>query len=170
MVIWIIGMSGAGKSTLAKHVVGQLRESGRKVALIDGDVIRELFGNDVDHTIEGRRRNASRISHLTKFLSDQDIDVVAAVLSIFPDWQKWNRENIKDYSEVYLKTSLQTLIRRDTKGLYAKALAGEIKNVVGIDIVFPEPLNPDLVINNDLDINEFDAMVGKVLDLVNSTR
>ena len=92
MVIWIIGMSGTGKTTLATKVVYKIRGMNRKVVLLDGDLIRELFDNDVDHTIEGRLRNAKRLSVLSKFLADQNIHVVAAVLSIFPTWQKWNRE------------------------------------------------------------------------------
>ena len=83
MVIWIIGLSGTGKTTLATQVVARIRQMNHKVVLLDGDLIRDLFGNDVDHTIEGRRRNADRLSVLTKFLSDQGIHVVAAVLSIF---------------------------------------------------------------------------------------
>ncbi len=111
MVMWIIGLSGTGKTTLANQVVERIRHENGKVVLLDGDLIRALFGNDVDHTIEGRRRNAERLSVLSKFLADQDIHVVAAVLSIFPEWRRWNRENIPDYSEVYMRVSMDTLLR-----------------------------------------------------------
>ena len=67
MVIWIIGLSGTGKTTLANLLVERIRQSNRKVVLLDGDIIRDLFANDVDHSIEGRRRNAERLSHLSKF-------------------------------------------------------------------------------------------------------
>ncbi|MEI7611261.1 MAG: adenylyl-sulfate kinase [Betaproteobacteria bacterium] len=165
MVIWIIGLSGSGKTTLANLVVERLRQKGEKVVLLDGDSIRTLFGNDVDHSIDGRRRNAERLSALSKFISDQGIHVVAAVLSIFPEWQLWNRESITDYSEVYVKASMQTLLRRDIKNLYARALAGEIDNVVGVDIPFPEPERPELVIDNDLDRIEFDSLVNDIMNL-----
>lgn len=165
MVVWIIGLSGTGKTTLASQVVERIRQLNGKVVLLDGDLIRTLFGNDVDHTIEGRRRNAERLSVLSKFLADQGIHVVAAVLSIFPEWRRWNRENIPDYSEVYLKASMQTLLRRDIKNLYAKAARGEIVNVIGVDIPFPEPENPDLVIENDVDRLEFKEFIDRIMNL-----
>ena len=165
MVIWIIGMSGTGKTTLATKVVYKIRGMNRKVVLLDGDLIRELFDNDVDHTIEGRLRNAKRLSVLSKFLADQNIHVVAAVLSIFPTWQKWNRENISEYAEVYIKTSMNVLRKRDIKNLYERAERGEISNVVGVDIPFPEPENPDIVIDNDIDRTEFEELVGKIMSI-----
>ena len=165
MVIWIIGLSGTGKTTLASQVVERIRQLNGKVVLLDGDLIRTLFGNDVDHTIEGRRRNAERLSVLSKFLADQGIHVVAAVLSIFPEWRRWNRENIPDYSEVYIKASMQTLLRRDIKNLYARAARGEIVNVVGVDIPFPEPENPELVIENDVDRLEFKELTDRIMNL-----
>lgn len=165
MVIWLIGLSGSGKTTLANLVVKRIRDKDRKVILLDGDVIREIFGNDVDHSIQGRQKNAERLSMLSKFLSEQGVHVVAAVLSIFPHWRSWNRENIANYSEVYIKTSMQTLIKRDIKNLYSRALNSEIKNVVGVDIPFPEPENPELTIDNDLDVEEFDELVDAIFDL-----
>lgn len=165
MVIWIIGLSGTGKTTLANQVVERIRQLNGKVVLLDGDLIRTLFGNDVDHTIDGRRRNAERLSFLSKFLADQGIHVVAAVLSIFPEWRRWNRENIPDYSEVYIKASMQTLLRREVKNLYARALKGEIANVVGVDIPFPEVENPDLEIENDIDRVDFKEFIDKIMNI-----
>lgn len=165
MVTWIIGLSGAGKTTLASQVVKRVRQLNGKVVLLDGDVVRTIFRNDVDHTIEGRRRNAERLSVLSKFLADQGIHVVGAVLSIFPEWRRWNRENIPEYSEVYLKASMHTLLRRDNKNLYARAAKGEIVNVVGVDIPFPEPENSDLVIENDLDCLDFDDLTDRIMSI-----
>ena len=150
---------------MASQVVERIRKMNGKVVLLDGDLIRTLFGNDVDHTIEGRRRNAERLSALTKFLADQGIHVVAAVLSIFPEWRRWNRENIPDYSEVYIKASMQTLLRRDIKNLYARAAKGEIVNVVGVDIPFPEPEDSELVIENDVDRIEFKELTDRIMNL-----
>lgn len=165
MVIWMIGLSGAGKTALSQVLYGKLKPQIPNLVRLDGDVIRAVFGNDVDHTLEGRRRNAERLSGLSKFLADQDIHVIAAVLSIFPEWRAWNRANMPDYAEVYVKASMDTLRRRDTKGLYAKAIRGEIPNVVGIDIPFPEPESPELVIENDTESGEFDKMVDPVMRL-----
>jgi cytidine diphosphoramidate kinase len=165
MVIWIIGLSGSGKSTLAELVTARLRDAGRTVVILDGDAVRDLFKNDVDHSIEGRRRNAERLSHLTRFLASQGVDVVAAVLSIFPDWRAWNRHNVPGYREVYLRASLDTLLRRETKNLYARALRGEINNVVGVDIPFPEPEHPDLTLDNNTDRTDFEDMVAAIVNL-----
>lgn len=165
MVIWIIGLSGSGKTTLATQVVQRIRAENGKVVLLDGDLIRALFGNDVDHTIDGRRRNAERLSFLTKYLSDQGIDVVAAVLSIFPEWREWNRKNVENYNEVYMKASMETLLRRDIKNLYAKAMRGEIPNVVGVDIPFPEPETPELVLDNNVDRSDLHDFINQVMSL-----
>jgi len=166
MVIWLIGLSASGKTTIAREVCARLRGAGRSVVMIDGDIIRTLFNNDVDHSLEGRRLNAERLSHLSKFVSDQGVDVVAAVLSIFPDWREWNRRNLAEYREVYLKVSMDTLYRRETKGIYRRALQGELKNVVGIDIPFPEPHNADLVIQNDIDRTDLDPLVSPIISLL----
>jgi adenylylsulfate kinase len=165
MVTWMIGLSRAGKTTLSKLLYDRLKPQVNNLVLLDGDIIRELFRNDVDHTIEGRRKNAERLSHLSKFLSDQNIHVIAAVLSIFPEWQAWNRKNITAYQEIYIKASIDVLEKRDTNNLYSQAKSGKIKNVVGIDIPFPEPENPDLVIENNIERSDFSSMLEDVLSL-----
>jgi len=165
MVTWMIGLSRAGKSTLSNLLYEELKPKIPNLVLLDGDIIRELFRNDVDHTVEGRRKNAERLSHLSKFLSDQNIHVIAAVLSIFPEWQDWNRKNIDNYSEVYIKVSMAVLKKRDTNNLYADAKAGNIKNVVGVDIPFPEPKHPDIIIENNVERSDFSVMINEVLQL-----
>jgi adenylylsulfate kinase len=165
MVTWMIGLSRAGKTTLSKLLYDRLKPQVNNLVLLDGDIIRELFRNDVDHTIEGRRKNAERLSHLSKFLSDQNIHVIAAVLSIFPEWQAWNRKNIIAYQEIYIKASIDVLEKRDINNLYFQAKSGKIKNVVGIDIPFPEPENPDLVIENNIERSDFSSMLEEVISL-----
>jgi len=147
MICWLIGMSGSGKTTIAEALYKDLKPTCRHLVFVDGDQFREVFRNDADHTIEGRAKNAARISNLCKALDAQNIHVIAAVLSIFPDWQAWNREHFSSYWEIFMDVSLGTLKRRDTKGLYAGAEDGTIKNVVGYDIEFPRPLHSDLTLN-----------------------
>jgi len=165
MVIWIIGLSGAGKTTLANLVVNELRKNNNNVVQLDGDILREVFGNDTDHTIEGRAKNAKRLSHLSKLLADQEIHVVASILSIFPDWQKWNRVNIKNYCQVYIDVPMDILIQREIKGLYAGARDGSIKNVVGVDIEFPEPVDNDLILDNSKERESLDGLAEKILQI-----
>jgi len=149
MVIWIIGLSGAGKSTLATKVVEHIRLADRKVILLDGDEVRELFQNDLAHDVASRNKNAERISRLCKFLDTQGIDVVCSILSISEKPRKWCRSNLSKYFEVYIKTPLNRLQERDSKGLYSKFERSEINNVAGLDIEFEEPKNANLVIQND---------------------
>ena len=148
MVIWIIGLSGAGKSTLANEIVLKANNLGNKTILLDGDMVREIFGNDLGYSLEDRLMNAKRICQLGKFLNDQGLNVVTAILSIFPENREWNRNNIKNYYEVFIDSPLKDLIKRDSKGLYAKFHKGEISEVAGMDIDFPRPEKADLVIEN----------------------
>ena len=155
MIVWIVGLSGAGKTTLANQIVYKLRENGKKIVHLDGDLIRNLYGNDIGHSIEDRKKNADRICKLCKFLDLQEIDVVTSILSIFPESRQWCRDNLINYYEVFIKTDIQILKTRDSKGIYKKFDRGLIKNVAGLDLNFIEPDCPDLVINNNGNLEDF---------------
>ena len=146
MVIWVIGLSGAGKTSLSNDIISKIRRKRKDVVLIDGDLIRDVFSNDLGYHLNDRRKNADRISRLSKFLDDQGIHVVCAILSIFPESREWNRKNIKNYFEVYIKAPISQLEQRDYKGLYKKYRNGKLKNIAGMDIEFKEPTNPDMII------------------------
>ena len=148
MVVWLIGLSGTGKTTLAQEVVANANIKSNNTVLLDGDVIREIFGNDLGYSMEDRLLNAQRICQLGKFLDNQGMNVVCAILSIFPETREWNRKYIENYYEVYIETPIEILIDRDSKGIYEKYRRGEISEVVGMDIEFPVPDTADLVIKN----------------------
>lgn len=148
MVVWIIGLSGAGKTTLANEVVAHVRRVQQNIVLIDGDVVREIFGNDLGYTLEDRRINAQRICQLGKFLDEQGIHVVCAILSLFPECRSWNREHLKYYYEVFIDTPMRHLVQRDSKGIYQRFNRGEIRHVAGLDIEFPRPESADITIRN----------------------
>ena len=148
MVIWLIGLSGAGKSTLASEIVAGANRESNNTILLDGDVIREIFGNDLGYTIADRMKNAERICQLGKFLDSQGFNVVTAILSLFPESREWNRKNINNYYEIFIDAPIKSLIERDSKGIYAKFNRGEVKEVAGMDINFTKPQNADLVIKN----------------------
>ncbi len=162
MIIWLIGLSGSGKSTLGHALYECLKPQTRHLVYLDGDDFREIFCNDVDHTIEGRRKNAERISHFCRVLDQQGIHVVASVLSIFPEWQKWNRDTFSSYFEIFLDIPMNILEARDTKGLYEGARTGRIPNVVGIDIPFPTPARPDLTIDHIIQTKGVDISLKEI--------
>jgi len=148
MVVWFIGLSGSGKTTISKNFIDLIKKKTNKhIIHLDGDEIRFLFENN-DYSVKGREKNAKVISNLSSFLNDENVIVVASVLSIFPIWQQWNKKNIKDYFEIYVKVDFENLLKREIKSLYKDALSGKIKNVVGVDIDFPEP-NSDFVFDNN---------------------
>lgn len=148
MVIWVIGLSGSGKTTFAERVVSQVREKGRAIALVDGDQVREFFGNDLGHSLDDRRKNNDRIRRMCSFLDSQEIDVVCATQSLFVDTREWCRGTFSAYYEIFIDTPLDLLIARDSKGIYGQFQRGEIRNVAGLDLDFPRPVSPDLSVHN----------------------
>ena len=170
MVVWIIGLSGAGKTTLANEVVAIVRRFQSNVVLIDGDMIREVFGNDLGYTMADRLANAQRICQLGKFLEDQGINTVCAILSLFPETRAWNRNNLNNYYEVFIDTPIENLIKRDSKGIYNRFNRGEISDVAGMDIEFPRPDNADLIISNTKSKHELlayaESIAQKIMDVV----
>ena len=148
MIIWLIGLSGSGKTTIGKEVYELYKQKNSNTVFLDGDILREVWGDSLGHDISGRQMNAHRISNLCLLLDQQNINVVACVLSIFPKWRDWNRKNFDKYFEIYIYSSIKILQKFDDKGIYDKAKKGKINNVVGLDIPFPEPKTPNLIIDN----------------------
>jgi adenylylsulfate kinase-like enzyme len=151
MVIWIIGLAGAGKTSVGRALHALLQQHGRPIAFLDGDDVREMMDNDLGHTLEDRRRNGRRMSRISRYLDSQGMDVVCATLSQFDEHQRWNRANNSRYFEVFLDVPMSVLEARDQRGLYSGARAGTINNVVGVDMPFPPPKNPDMVFSNSED-------------------
>jgi adenylylsulfate kinase len=146
MVVWLTGLSGAGKSTIATALVQLAKPTIPSLVSIDGDVVRDLFGAGLGFDEESRKAQIQRIQRLSLFLASQDIPVITSALYCHPDLMRWNRENLPGYFEVYVDTPLATVMERDTKGLYAKARAGETRHVVGIDVPWHAPQAPDLIV------------------------
>ena len=166
MVVWVIGLSGSGKTTLSTQVVDELRRRGRQAVLLDGDQVRELFGNDVGYDLNARRLNAERICRFCAFLDAQGIDVVCAILSIFPESRQWCRINLRRYYEVFIDVPIDVLRSRDSKGLYARHALGEVKDVAGLDLEFPIPNSPDLRIVNTGSLDNFLIHAHSIADAV----
>lgn len=150
MVIWLTGLSGAGKSTISGILLPLVRNSFGPTVLIDGDVIREVLGNDLGYDLASRIKQISRIQHLTKFISDSGVNVLVAALYSNPKLLAWNQKNLNEYFEVYVQASMSLLLDRDTKDLYKNAQNGNQKDVVGYDIEWNAPQSPNLIIDTSI--------------------
>lgn len=147
MVIWITGLSGSGKTTLSTALHQLIKPRAPELFLLDGDAVRELYGHDLDFSEPSRITQITRLRSLAKFVAAQGQIVVVAALYSHPELLAENRRTLEDYFEVYLQAPLELLQARDSKGLYAGSLAGRIPNVVGVDIPWHEPMNPDCVLS-----------------------
>jgi len=166
MIIWLIGMSGSGKTTLGREIATQLRSVALNTVLLDGDEVREIFKHhygEHPYSIEGRHINAERLTALCEMLDRQGIHVVCCVLSIFPEMRLENRRRFSAYFEVFMDAALNVLESRDVKGLYAAARRGEVSNVVGVDIPFPRPEHPDMIIDSSGTGSNIAALASQVL-------
>lgn len=143
-VYFFTGLSGAGKTTLGGLFHRRLKQRKPNVILLDGDLIRPVYNEDIGYSDEDRVKGASRTFRVAKMLSDQGIDVVVCSICMYTAVRDWNRENIENYREIYIKVDRDVLLRRNQKGLYT---AG--KDVVGMDIPFDEPKRPDFIIENN---------------------
>ena len=163
-IIWLTGLAGSGKSTIGKALYNKIKEKYNNIIYLDGDELRDLLGH-YGYDKQGRIDIALKRAKFAKFLNDQGMIVVVTTISMFNEIYKYNKENFKNYFEVYIKCDMQELIKRDQKGLYTQALDGKIKEVVGIDIKFDEP-NPNLIIENSMQdkLNEKVDEIYKILN------
>ncbi|MDY5509308.1 adenylyl-sulfate kinase [Dysosmobacter sp.] len=145
-VYFFTGLSGAGKTTIGGLFHRRLKATKPNVVLLDGDEIRPVFCEDSGYSNEDRLKRAWRIFRVCKMLSDQGIDVICCSIAMFAQVRAWNRENIENYQEIYIRVKKETLLRRNQKGLYTDGTG-----VVGVDLPFDEPDRPDLVVQNDGD-------------------
>jgi len=152
-VFWITGLSGAGKTTIGTHLYYRLRKEHSQIVLLDGDIIKKIFGADnVDYSKEGRKKRAFQYSELCKLLASQGITVICCTIAMFDDVRNWNRQHILNYHEVFIDVDLKTVANRDAKGLYKK-LASSKDGMVGIANHAELPKTPDVVIRNSMDGN-----------------
>jgi adenylylsulfate kinase len=164
LVIWLTGLSGSGKTTIARTLEPKLKELGFKTELLDGDVVRKELSPELGFTKEDRERHARRVVYLCKLLSRNGVISIVSLISPYREFRANARKEIDvngNFVEVYVKCSLESCIKRDPKGLYKKALAGEIKDLTGLQDPYEEPLGPEIVI--DTDKETLDEGVNKIL-------
>jgi len=144
LTIWFTGLSGAGKSTIANALAEALRAEGRKVEILDGDIVRENLSKGLGFSKEDRDINIRRIGFVADLLTRNGVVVLVAAISPYREVRDEVRAMIGRFLEVHVDCTLDELTRRDVKGLYAKAIAGEIKNFTGVSDPYEAPLQPEV--------------------------
>lgn len=147
--VWFTGLSGAGKTTLADRLEPILRERGLNVEKLDGDVVRTHLSKGLGFSREDRDTNIRRIAFVAQLLTRNGVAVITSAISPYESTRSEAREMIGSFVEVYVRCSIDELSRRDVKGLYAKALRGEIQNFTGVSDPYEEPVNPDVVVDTE---------------------
>ena len=157
VVIWFTGLSGAGKSTLAEAVAPRLKHHGKRVEILDGDVVRTNLSKGLGFSREDRDTNIARIAFVAHLLARNGVVVITAAISPFRETRDKARALIGDFLEVHVAPPLEECIRRDVKGLYKKALAGEIPQFTGISDPYEPPLAPEVAVDTSREAPEESA-------------
>ena len=147
-VLWFTGLSGAGKSTVSQLLVSRLRAQGAKVELLDGDEVREHLSKGLGFSKEDRDINVRRIGYVCELLARNGVIAIAAAISPYRAVREELRARIADFVEVYAECPLEVLADRDVKGLYRKAMAGEIPQFTGVSDPYEPPLAPEVTIQS----------------------
>ena len=161
-VIWLTGFSGSGKSTIARSLLDELKARGLKVEAFDGDEVRRNLSKGLGFSKEDRDTHNKRIIYVAKLLTRNGVNAIISLISPYRSTRAFARENLPNFMEVYLKCSIKECIKRDPKGLYKKALAGEITDMTGIQDPYEEPIDPELILDTEHDSSR--KNVAKVMD------
>ena len=143
--LWFTGLSGSGKTAIAKLVAQQLIDRGLKVERLDGDIVRQSLTRDLGFSKEDRDKNIERVTFVAKLLTRNGVAVLCSFISPYRERRAKSRQEIGEFIEVYVECPVEECARRDVKGLYAKAFAGEIENFTGVSDPYEEPENPEIV-------------------------
>ncbi|MDE2868506.1 MAG: adenylyl-sulfate kinase [Chloroflexota bacterium] len=162
VTIWLTGLSGAGKTTLAERLTPELECRGHRVESLDGDVVRTHLSKGLGFTREDRDENIRRIAWVAALGTRHGATMLVSAISPYTEGRREARDQIGQFVEVYVKCSLDELIERDPKGLYAKALAGEIENFTGVNDPYEAPVSPEIVVETDMESVEQSA--AKILE------
>jgi adenylyl-sulfate kinase len=147
--LWFTGLSGAGKSTISQLVAEELRRRDVRVEVLDGDLVRTHLSKGLGFSKEDRDTNIRRIGWVCKVLSRNGVAAIGAAISPYREIRDEIRAKIEHFVEVYVECSIPVLAERDVKGLYKKALAGELKNFTGVSDPYEPPLNPEVTCHTD---------------------
>jgi len=148
-ILWFTGLPCSGKTTLSNSIAQELRKKGIKVQILDGDIVRKSLSNDLGFSKEDRYKNLMRVSFVAQLLSKNNIAVLCSFVSPYRNIRNKIREMTPNFIEVYVKCSAEECAKRDVKGMWAKAKAGEIKGFTGYNSLYEEPYNPEIEINTE---------------------
>lgn len=165
-VLWFTGPPGAGKTTLAEKIKTILSGDGRRAEILDGDEIRKGLSKDLGFSKEDREKHNERVIFVAKLLSRNGVATLVPLISPYREVRIKARNEISNFVEIYVRCPLDVLIKRDPKGLYKKALAGEITNLTGLQAPYEEPLTPEIII--DTNEQTVDESVKTILDYLTS--
>lgn len=146
--LWFTGMSGAGKSTVSERILDRLKNAGAKVELLDGDVVRTHLSKGLGFSKEDRDTNVRRIGFVSQLLSRNGVIALVAAISPYRAVREEVRASIDNFVEVYVHCPIEVLAERDVKGLYKKALAGEIPSFTGVSDPYEPPASPEVTIDS----------------------
>ena len=149
--LWFTGLSGAGKTTLARGVEAILHQRGLRVEVLDGDIIRQNLSKGLGFSKEDRDTNIKRIGFVCKLLTRNGVVAIASAISPYQEIRNQVRQDIGSFVLVYVQCSLEVLIQRDVKGLYKRALSGEIPNFTGVSDPYEQPLKPEVTVYTDVE-------------------
>ena len=166
VTVWFTGLPCSGKTTIADGVAEELRGHGHRVERLDGDIVRKSLTSDLGFSKEDRDENIKRVTFVAKLLTRNGVKVLATFVSPYIERRMKTREEIGEFMEVYVKCSVEECMRRDVKGMYRKALAGEITGFTGVDDPYEEPPSPELVLDTNKETVE--ESVQKVLEKMES--
>ena len=164
VTIWFTGMSGAGKSTISEGVLHELNARRTRVELLDGDLVRQNLSKGLGFSKEDRDINIRRIGFVADLLTRNGVTVLVAAISPYREARDEVRGQIGDFLEIHVAATLDTLVDRDVKGLYRKALAGELANFTGVSDPYEAPTDPELVIHTDHE--DVKTSIDRVLELL----
>lgn len=155
--VWFTGLPCSGKTAVADRVAEMLREMGLKVERLDGDIVRQSLTRDLGYSREDRNENIRRVTFVAKLLTRNGVAVLTSFISPYRKIRAYARKEIGNFVEAYVKCPVEVCMQRDVKGMYKKAISGEIKEFTGISDPYEEPLHPEILLETDKETLEESA-------------
>jgi adenylyl-sulfate kinase len=164
IVIWLTGLPCSGKTTISKEIEKYFLGKELPIQRLDGDVVRTTISKDLGFSKTDRDWNIERMSYIAQMLSDNGVNVVCAFVTPYKKMRSFARSLCENFIEVYVKCDIEKCKERDVKGMYAKAMRGEIKDFTGVQDPFEIPKNPEIIVNTEME--SIEKSVRKIIDYI----